>query len=113
MKAEDPHVSVSAIPSSAASATVSSAVADAGPSSQRATEQGALARLLRTYTADLQRGQLPSQLTSLAKQITDAAKALGQTVTLPKPPAPSEPSGDSVSVPAASPAPQGKLGVTV
>src|SRR5271165_5657175 len=105
MKAEDPHVSVSAIPSSAASATVSSAVADAGPSSQRATEQGALARLLRTYTADLQRGQLPSQLTSLAKQIADAAKTLGQSVTLPKPPAQADASA-SASTPGGSPPPQ-------
>ncbi len=46
-----------------------------------------MAKLLRTYQKDIQHGQAASSLKSLAKQITDAAKALGQNVTLPTAPA--------------------------
>ncbi|HEY0420972.1 MAG TPA: hypothetical protein VGC80_15765 [Acetobacteraceae bacterium] len=67
------------------SVSATSAAAAAQPANMdHSKQQAALAKLLRTYTTDLQQGQTASQLQSLAKQITDAAKALGQNVTLPK-----------------------------
>ena len=49
----------------------------------RTKQQAALAKMLRTYQNDLNHGQSASSLKSLAKQIADAAKALGQNVALP------------------------------
>jgi|SRR5208283_2839714 len=65
-----------------ASAAVS---ATAAPAVQQTNERTKLASLLRTYSADLQKGQTPAQLQNLASQIQAAAKALGQNVALPKP----------------------------
>lgn len=61
----------------------------------RAKQQAALAKLLQTYQNDLKHGQTASSLKSLAKQITDAGKALGQHVTLPT--APAGPDGSTVT----------------
>jgi hypothetical protein len=55
--------------------------------SSTAQQQAALNRLLAKYKADLSRGQSASALASLGRQITAAAKALGQHVSLPKAPA--------------------------
>ena len=65
----------------------------ASPATDRNKQQAALASLVRTYTQDIAKGQQADQLTSLAKQIAAAAKALGQNVTLPKPTPPSGPEG--------------------
>ncbi len=81
---------------------VSSASAS-GP--DRTKQQAALAKLLRTYQNDIKHGQSASSLKSLAKQITDAAKALGQNVTLPTVPA--GPGGTAAVSPAS-----GKVRVT-
>ena len=55
--------------------------------SSTAQQQAALNRLLAKYKADLSRGEAASALASLGRQITAAAKALGQHVSLPKAPA--------------------------
>lgn len=68
-----------------ASAAVS---ATAAPAVRQTNERTKLASLLRTYSADLQKGQTPAQLQNLASQIQAAAKALGQNVALPEPPSP-------------------------
>ncbi len=97
--------SVSQSPSS------SSAPAPSGQSSatSRSEQQAALARLLRTYQNDLKQGQTAANLKGLAKQITDAGKALGQNVTLPTAPATS---GASSSDGAAASTATSKLSVT-
>ena len=52
--------------------------------SSQAQQQAALNQLLAKYKASLARGQTADDLANLARQITAAAKALGQHVTLPK-----------------------------
>ena len=77
---------MSITPTSAASigASASSQISSGDASTvDRSKQQAALAKMLRTYQDDLNRGQSASSLKSLAKQITDAAKTLGQNVKLP------------------------------
>jgi hypothetical protein len=66
-------VSTAASQSSAASAAQS-----------REQQELALNRMLVTYARDQSHGSDPATLSSLGKQITAAAKVLGQHVTLPK-----------------------------
>jgi hypothetical protein len=88
--------SVAASQSSAASAAQS-----------REQQQLALNRMLVTYTRDQSHGADPATLSSLGKQITAAAKMLGQHVTLPKAPVSS---AATVAAPAA--ARKGSVSVT-
>jgi hypothetical protein len=59
--------------------------APAPSSASLATQQANLAKLVATYKSDIQKGQDPAQLKSLAQQITAVAKSLGQNVSLPRP----------------------------
>ena len=93
---------MSIAPAASASPQASSASTS---NTDRTKQQAALAKLLRTYQSDIQHGQSASKLKSLAKQITDAAKALGQNVTLPT--APTNSGGT-----AAASSTSGKVGVT-
>lgn len=77
----------STIGSIGASAPVAAAASHNSASPSRAQQFAALNQMLAKYRAGLSRGQSASMLSSLARQITTAAKALGQHVTLPKSPA--------------------------
>jgi len=79
--------------------------APAPSSASLAAQQATLARLLATYKSDIQNGQNPAQLKSLAQQITAAAKALDQNVSLPQPSA----SGSGATPIAANPPTADKL----
>ena len=65
-------------------ASAASSANDATASLATAKERALLAKLLRTYQTDINKGQSANLLKSLAKQITDTAKLLGQNVSLPK-----------------------------
>ena len=53
----------------------------------RAQQLAALSQMLNKYQTGISHGESAAMLASLAKQITAAAKALGQHVRLPKDPA--------------------------
>jgi hypothetical protein len=73
------------------SPTVSAAVQTAAQSqpsaASNAAAQASLNRLMAKYKSEIARNPSAQDLSSLARQITAAAKALGQHVTLPKAPA--------------------------
>ncbi|HEX3401527.1 MAG TPA: hypothetical protein VHT74_14485 [Acetobacteraceae bacterium] len=64
----------------------------------RGQQQATLTRMLAKYSYDQSRGGDPAALSSLGKQITAAAKALGQHVTLPRAPASAAPETGKVNV---------------
>ena len=69
-----------------ASATVAAQSSAASSATSSAQQQAALNQLLVRYTRDQAQGADPRILSALGKQITAAAKALGQHVTLPHAP---------------------------
>jgi hypothetical protein len=73
----------SQVPASTTVATQSSAASSATSSAQ---QQAALNQMLVKYTRDQAEDADPQILSALGKQITAAAKALGQHVTLPHAP---------------------------
>jgi hypothetical protein len=87
--------------STTATATTSVAAGGTSASSDAAKERAQLASLLRSYQSALDHGQSADSLKSLAKQIADAAKQLGQNVSLPKA---SNASASTASTPSAQPA---------
>ncbi|HTI81559.1 MAG TPA: hypothetical protein VL614_14010 [Acetobacteraceae bacterium] len=66
--------------------TKAAAQATASVSTTVAQKQAALRQLLNRYTYDLSHGSDAAALAKLGRQITSAAKALGQHVTLPTAP---------------------------
>jgi hypothetical protein len=81
-------------------ASAASSANDATASVATAKERALLAKLLRTYQTDINKGQSADSLKSLAKQITDTAKLLGQNVSLPKATTGSASASDSAPAPA-------------
>lgn len=71
----------------APASTKAAAQATASVSTTVQHQQAALRQLLNRYTYDQSHGADPAALARLGRQITSAAKALGQHVTLPKAPA--------------------------
>ena len=69
-----------------AGATVAAQSSAAPSATSSAQQQAALNQLLVKYTRDQAQGADPRILSALGKQITAAAKALGQHVTLPHAP---------------------------
>jgi hypothetical protein len=63
--------------------TISAASATSSTAASEATEKATLNRLMATYRTNIQRGEPATQLKSMAQQITNLAKSLGQTVNLP------------------------------
>jgi hypothetical protein len=53
---------------------------------------------MATYKNNIQKGQSPAQMQSLAQQINNLAKSLGQTVNLPKPSTSSTSTSSSIAV---------------
>lgn len=90
--------------SGSVSTTASAGIDASSSTADAAKEKQQLAKLLRTYQADINQGQKADSLKSLAKQITDLAKQLGQNVTLPKPTT----SGATTATATPPPAPGGK-----
>ena len=87
------HVPASAAPppeaaaaKKVAGATVAAQSSAAPSATSSAQQQAALNQLLVKYTRDQAQGADPRILSALGKQITAAAKALGQHVTLPHAP---------------------------
>lgn len=89
--AAPPEAVQAAQPASAKGAAPASAPAPApvkaSTSTSTAQQQAALRQLLTRYTYDQSHGVDAATLTKLGRQITSAAKALGQHVTLPRAPA--------------------------
>jgi transglutaminase-like putative cysteine protease len=78
------HAAPPAAPAShAAPAAQAAAASQAAPAASPAEQQAALNRLLTKYRYDLSHDAAPSALSSLGRQITVAARAAGQRVTLP------------------------------
>jgi hypothetical protein len=75
-----------AVAKKAASATVATQSSAATSATSSAQQQAALNQLLVKYTRDQAQRADPRILSALGKQITAAAKALGQHVTLPHAP---------------------------
>jgi hypothetical protein len=71
----------------AAPASHAAPASQAAPAASPAEQQAALNRLLTKYRYDLSHDAAPSALSSLGRQITVAARAAGQRVTLPHAPA--------------------------
>ena len=88
-------------PTAKAAAAKAAAQAPASTGTSAAQQQAALRQLLTRYAYDQSRGMDTAALAKLGRQITSAAKALGQHVTLPHAPA--------TEVPATS---KGKVDVT-
>lgn len=93
---------------SGAAAGADAPAGSAGKSS--AQQQAALKQLLAKYAYDQTHGSSAQILAALGKQIMAAAKALGQTVTLPKPPS-SSAAAPATAVTSAAPH-AGKLSLT-
>jgi len=79
------------------SSSISAIAPAAATDTSAAAEQAALTKLQNTYAADIQSGQTPLQLQSLAQQIVAAAAAIGQTVNLAQPTPPASATTTAVS----------------
>ena len=102
------HIPAGTTPSPDGAAAARPSAASAAAS--RAPQQAALQQLLVKYSYDISQGVDARILAALGRQITAAAKALGQHVTLPH--APASP-GAGARTQAAGSAPQlGKVNVT-
>ncbi len=86
---------------SGAITTTASSADNASAAASNAKERALLAKLLRTYQADIDKGQSAESLKALAKQIKDTAKLLGQNVSLPQAASSSTSSVSSAPAPAA------------
>lgn len=81
------------------SSTISAAAQSTAPSqpsaASNAAAQASLNRLMAKYKSEISQNPGAQDLASLARQITAAAKALGQHVTLPKASGSAAPATDS------------------
>jgi hypothetical protein len=93
----------------AVTATLAAQPSAASATASRGPQQAALQQLLVKYSYDLSQGANARILSALGKQITAAAKALGQHVTLPHPPASSGASSPTQTVGSVA---AGKINVT-
>lgn len=82
----------------APASTKAAAQATASVSTAVQHQQAALRQLLNRYTYDLSHGADAAALVKLGRQITSAAKALGQHVTLPTAPAAQAPAAPKSKV---------------